>query len=147
MNQNEPITNPTLLAAMELLKHESNDENMEFFMEELVKASFVCPVKVDPVPEVREDGSFDMPKGAKLTFPMIANNEGKKYFMAYTDMIEMMRWKSDKKQAVLTFGLADYARMLLEENSPVEGIVINPFGENKMPIPKEMVAIINDKLK
>lgn len=146
MNQNDPISNPTLIAAMQIVKHEFSETNMEFFMEELVKASFICPVTVDPVPEVREDGSFDMPKGAKISFPMVTNKEGKKLFMAYTDMIELMRWRSDRKQAVLVFSLADYARMLLEENNPVSGIVINPFGEDNMPVPKELVAIINEKL-
>lgn len=140
---NTPVTNPMLVSAMELVKGDNSEKHMEFFVNELLQAKFICPVVINPVPEVREDGSFDMPKDAQISFPMITNTQGQKFVMAYTDMAELLRWKKDSKQAVLIFRFSNYAEVVLQEDNPCAGIAVNPFGDN-MVIPKELVRKIKD---
>jgi len=132
-----------LISAMELVKSDNSEKHMEFFINELLQAKFICPVSINPVPDVRPDGSFDMPKDAQISFPMITNVEGQKFVMAYTDMAELLRWKKDSKQAVLIFKFPNYAEVVLQEDNPCAGIAVNPFGDN-MVIPKELVRRIKD---
>ena len=54
MEFNKNVSNPMLVGAIELMKAEDTPEHRSMFVDELVKAEFLSPAMVDPVPE--EDG-------------------------------------------------------------------------------------------
>ena len=64
--------------------------------------------------------------------------------MAFTDSMELGKWKNLENQHSFSMTFDDYAGMLFKKDSkgntsPAAGFVINPFGANII-VPKEMVA-------
>lgn len=134
----KPITNPMLVGAMELLKAENTPDHRKLVMEEIMHARFLSPVVVDPVPVPDENGVSTITKDHKINLPMLTTADGKHFFMAYTDLTELQKWKKEENQQIFGFDFKDYVNMLMAEGGVSSGVIINPFGHNLM-IPKEMV--------
>ena len=83
---------------------------------------------------------------------MLSTEDGRKFFMAFTDWMELKKWKDEENQQTFAMSFDDYAGMLLRKDaqgnsSPALGFVINPFGGN-IVVTREMVAgMIAAKLK
>ena len=135
MEFNKPVSNPMMVGSIELLKAEDTPEHRQMFLDELQKAKFLSPVVIDPV-----------------QFPMLSTEDGRKFFMAFTDWTELKRWRDEENQQTFAMNFDDYAGMLLRKDaqgniSPALGFVINPFGGN-IVVTREMVAsMIAAKLK
>lgn len=83
-------------------------------------------------------------RDAKVQFPMLSTEDGRKFFMAFTDWTELKRWRDEENQQTFAMNFDDYAGMLLRKDaqgniSPALGFVINPFGGN-IVVTREMVA-------
>lgn len=139
MKKMKPITNPMLVGAMELLKAENTPDHRKLVMEEILHAKFLSPVMIDPVPIPDENGITRVPPDSKIQLPMLSSADGKRFFMAFTDIQELQKWKMEPNQQVFGFDFKDYVGMVMAENSTSDGVIINPFGHNLM-IPKEMIA-------
>ena len=152
MEFNKPVSNPMMVGSIELLKAEDTPEHRQMFLEELQKAKFLAPVVIDPVPQPDEKGQVRIPRDAKVQFPMLSTEDGRKFFMAFTDWMELKKWKDEENQQTFAMNFDDYAGMLLRKDaqgnsSPALGFVINPFGGN-IVVTREMVAgMIAAKLK
>ena len=152
MEFNKPVSNPMMVGSIELLKAEDTPEHRQMFLEELQKAKFLAPVVIDPVPQPDEKGQVRIPRDAKVQFPMLSTEDGRKFFMAFTDWMELKKWKDEENQQTVAMNFDDYAGMLLRKDaqgnsSPALGFVINPFGGN-IVVTREMVAgMIAAKLK
>ena len=152
MEFNKPVSNPMMVGSIELLKAEDTPEHRQMFLEELQKAKFLAPVVIDPAPQPDEKGQVRIPRDAKVQFPMLSTEDGRKFFMAFTDWMELKKWKDEENQQTFAMNFADYAGMLLRKDaqgnsSPALGFVINPFGGN-IVVTREMVAgMIAAKLK
>ena len=142
MEFNKPVSNPMMVGSIELLKAEDTPEHRQMFLEELQKAKFLAPVVIDPAPQ----------PDAKVQFHMLSTEDGRKFFMAFTDWMELKKWKDEENQQTFAMNFDDYAGMLLRKDaqgnsSPALGFVINPFGGN-IVVTREMVAgMIAAKLK
>lgn len=132
------VTNPMLVGAMELLKADNTPEHRKLVMEEVMHAQFLSPVLIDPAPEPNENGLIKVAPDSKIQLPMLSSPDGKHFFMAFTDMSELQKWKKEPNQAIMTFNFKQYMGMLTAPTNTSNGVVINPFGNN-MVIPKEMV--------
>ena len=130
----------------------STPEHRQMFLDELQKAKFLSPVVIDPVPVPDENGRVTIARDAKVQFPMLSTEDGRKFFMAFTDWTELKRWRDEENQQTFAMNFDDYAGMLLRKDaqgniSPALGFVINPFGGN-IVVTREMVAsMIAAKLK
>lgn len=89
MEFNKPVSNPMMVGTIELLKAEDTPEHRQMFLEELQKAKFLAPVVIDPVPQPDEKGQVRIPRDAKVQFPMLSTEDGRKFFMAFTDWMEL----------------------------------------------------------
>lgn len=134
----KPITNPMLVGAMELLKAENTPDHRKLVMEEIMHAKFLSPVVVDPAPVPDEKGVSTITKDHKINLPMLSTADGKHFFMAFTDVQELQKWKKEDNQQIFGFDFKDYVRMIIAEGSVSCGVIINPFGHNLM-IPREMI--------
>ena len=106
---------------------------------------FLSRVVIDRVPVPDENGRVTIARDAKVQFPMLSTEDGRKFFMAFTDWTELKRWRDEENQQTFAMNFDDYAGMLLR--SPALGFVINPFGGN-IVVTREMVAsMIAAKLK
>lgn len=144
MEFNKPVSNPMLVGAIELLKAEDTPDHREMFVNEVMKAAFLAPVVVTPVPEADESGNVRIQPGSQIQFPMLSTQDGKQFFMAFTDWMELKKWKDEENQQTFAMKFEDYAEMLFKKDpqgrvSPASGFVINPYGGN-IAITKEMAA-------
>lgn len=132
---NKPISNPMLVGAIELMKAEDTPDHRNMFINEMMKASFLAPAILEPVPQPDDSGEVKIPAGTKIQFPMLSTQDGKSFFMAFTDWSELKKWKDEENQQTFALSFDDYAAMLLRKNSegavsPALGFVINPYGGN-----------------
>ena len=144
MEINKPGSNPMLVGAMELMKAEDTLEHRRMFIDEIMKAVFLAPVIITPQPTQDEEGGYHMQPESQIQFPMLKTEDGKHFFMAYTDWMELKKWKDEENQQTFAMRLDDYAQMLFGKDpqgnvNPALGFVINPFGAN-IAITREMAA-------
>lgn len=142
--QNKPISNPMLVGAIELMKAEDTPEHRNLFVNEMMQAHFLAPAIVEPVPQPDEKGEVKIAPGSKVQFPMLSTQDGKKFFMAFTDWSELKKWQDKEDQQTFALTFDDYAAMLLRKDkegnlSPALGFVINPYGGNIL-VSREMAA-------
>lgn len=144
MEINKPVSNPMLVGAIELMKAEDTPEHRNTFVSEVMKAVFLSPVAITPAPVQDESGEFHMQEGSQMQFPILKAADGKQFFMAFTDLMELKKWKDEEGQQTLSMRLENYAQMLFGKDSqgnmnPASGFAINPFGGNII-ITREMLA-------
>lgn len=144
MEFNKTVSNPLLVGAMELLKAEDSPEHRNLFISEVVKAHFMAPAIITPAPEPNASGELRVAPGSQVQFPMLSTQDGKHFFMAFTDKMEYDKWKDSEGKNFFSITFDDLAAMMFRKDSqgkvsPSLGFVINPFGAN-MIIPKETVA-------
>ncbi len=138
MKKMRPITNPMLVGALELLKAENTPDHRKLVMEEIMHAKFLSPVNIEPKPVPDESGRIKMDPNSKVQLPMLSTQDGSHFFMAYTDMDELKKWKFEDNQQIFGFDFKDYVSMLQQPENVSKGVIINPFGHNLL-IPKEMI--------
>ncbi len=146
MEFNKSVSNPMLMGCIQLLKAEDSQEHRNMFAEELLRSSFLAPAIMEPAPMKDADGKLAIVQGSKIQFPMLMTQDGKRYFMGFTDAVEYRKWV-EKNEDLPYFALQfdDYIRLLQPDaqgnESPMLGFVVNPMGDNVI-VPKEMVLAI-----
>ncbi len=143
MEYNKAVTNPMLVGAMELAKAENTPAHRQMVTSEMVKAKYITPAVVTPAPEPNEKGEALIESGTHVQLPVLAAPDGKQFFMAFTDMAELKKWKDEEGQQTVTMTFEEYAAMLFRKDSQgnmstIAGFVINPFSMNVV-VPREMV--------
>lgn len=129
--------------AYHLMQYNATPERQAEFMQEVVKARFLAPASFDPEPETGEDGKLKLQPNTKVSFPEVANNEGKKYLPAFTDWKSAQKWELKEGQRLIATNFEDYAAMVLRDQD-ASGFVINPFEEN-IRIERNVIAAIKQQ--
>ena len=153
MEFNKPVSNPMLVGCLELLKAEDSTEHRQMFVNELQSAKLLAPALIEPAPEEDAEGNLKLIPGSKIQFLMLSTQDGKQFFMGFTDDMEYQKWAEHNKP-LPTFALQfdDYVGMMLNKDAqgnpcPALGFVINPYGAN-LVVPREMIAgIMGARLK
>ena len=146
MNNNKMmlISNPMLIGAMELVKKNKSPENLKVFMDELLHAKLLSPVVITPPPAVDENGKAKLTKENKISVPMLSGPDGKKFFMAFTDMNEVKKLKAENLN-IFGFNFQDYAMMIAQADDKCDGLVLNPQSNGPI-VNKAMVAAIMESV-
>ena len=122
--QNKPLTNPELRAAVDRMAREGSRESREAVLDMVIStARFLAPVTIIPAP-----GRDTADKDAQIQFQLLANQEDKLFFPAFTDWEELRKLCGPKNQQTLVLTFDDYAGMVLRDKR-AEGFVIDPFGD------------------
>ena len=137
------LKNQDLIMAYHLMHYNATPERQAEFMQEVVKARFLAPASFDPEPETGEDGKLKLQPNTKVSFPEVANNEGKKYLPAFTDWKSAQKWELKEGQRLIATNFEDYAAMVLRDQD-ASGFVINPFEEN-IRIERNVIAAIKQQ--
>ena len=137
------LKNQDLIMAYHLMQYNATPERQAEFMREVVKARFLAPASFDPEPETGEDGKLKLQPNTKVSFPEVANNEGKKYLPAFTDWKSAQKWELKEGQRLIATNFEDYAAMVLRDQD-ASGFVINPFEEN-IRIERNVIAAIKQQ--
>ena len=147
MEFNQSVSNPLLVGAIELMKAEDTPEHRNLFISELLKAALLAPAIIEPEPVEDDEGRLTIAPGSRVQLPMLSSQDGKKFFMGFTDDTEYQKWQEKNRQLpFFAVRLQDFAGMLFRRDSqgnecPALGLVINPYGANVM-LPKEMIGSI-----
>ena len=126
------IKNPELLAALKLINTDNTEENMLGVLKEAVKAKFILPV------EGNEEG--------KMRFHAVEGDEGRIYQIVYSDSESFNLAFVNKKQNGIVAGFMDLADLVLNENSKINGFVVNPGKENVL-FREDMLRTIIEEFK
>ena len=128
---NKTISNPALTAALELLHKENTPEHQNKVLDEIVmRARFLAPVVL---PAQSQDTATDA-----IQFQLIAAQDGRTFFPAFTDWSELRKLcgPKDQKTVMLTF---DNFAAMLASNSQAAGFVVNPLGQ-PLTLERDFVA-------
>ncbi len=142
MELNKSVSNPMFVGAIELMRADDTPEHRDLFVNEMMKAQFLAPAVINPAPEQDENGEFHLVPNSQVHFPLLSTQDGKQFFMAFTDKTEMKKWQDQENQQTFALTFDDYASMLLTvdkqgNGNPAAGITINPYGANVI-ITKDM---------
>lgn len=146
MKYDNGIKNPMLVGMIELMKADDTPEHRDMFVQEMLKSTFISPVEITPPPVMDENGVRKIVAGSQVSFPLIHSKEGKKYFMAFTDLDELKLYQKEENPNVFALKFEDYVSMLLREDdagrmSDALGVVINPMTSNIILV-KDVIANI-----
>ena len=139
MEYNKSVSNPMLIGALELMNAEPTKEHQKMVSDEIVKAEFLSPATVTPEPPA---GTTKLVPGCNVNLPVLTAPNGKQFFMAFSDMTELKKWKDEEGMQTVSMTFDDYVMMMFRaeeqgKNGGVEGFIVNPFGA-KLVVPKEM---------
>ena len=134
----EKIDNSKFVNAIKVMKEQKTKESQSIMLGEMMESKFLNPTTLNIVPD--KDGKINIPKGTQISFYTIMSTDKKKFAMAFTDENEMNKWyeaniKGGTKPELLSrnsaiMGFMEYAEIILNEKSDLEGLVINPYNEN-----------------
>ena len=139
----KPIENPKLTELLKQLaeRREARDEQgfrnvMNQAAEEIcMNAHFLALVRFSEQPKNNGDGTATFEKNTTIGFVMLNDGEGAAWHPAFTDWNELYKWQSavsgEQPPQTLILGFDDFAGMI-EKNTGVRGLVINPFSDNLM---------------
>lgn len=111
----------------------------EIAQEVVMNARFISAVSFSEEPVLNPNGTVNIADGTKMTFALVSDKAGKKYFPAFTSPDELMKWKTTREglPKTVNLGFDDYAALVLDRHG-AEGIVIDPFGGN-LPLDAKII--------
>lgn len=132
------IKNPELVGAMTDFKQKRNPETEKVMLDVLKDASFIAPISLNTsLDEVEPDAEGKRQLQASLL--AVSNKEGEKFFPAFTDWLEFLKWKNEPDAETMVITFDQYCALLLKQKIEVKGIVINP-AEANITIRREKMA-------
>lgn len=141
-----PVFNPELKKAILALREENNPKNLNVVINELVKSPLLTPAMFDlqgaPAPKPGPDGRVQLPKNTKVSLVMLNSNEGKHYYMAFSDWDAAHDWqkKAGQGRQIMALRFDDFANML-QKNTEASGLVLNP-GENSLRLETPLIQSV-----
>lgn len=118
------VKNPQLVEALAELKEHSTQGAVKNLMEALKGAQLIAPVIIDNMPE-----DLDLSDGKQFQtnakFTMLQQKDGSRYFPAFTDWLEVLKWRNDPEINTVVMTVEQYAN-LMQRSGEASGIVINP---------------------
>ena len=139
MDINTPVTNPNLLNAIQLMSEDKSYES--HFIDELFKATFLCPGKLNKGDTVKVgENKLIAKEGMTIDLSSLEIMPNKNFLMAFTDWDELLRLKQDDQQQAFLFSFDDY-KAVLTNNTCYEGVIINPFGASIAINKEDLIAL------
>jgi len=118
------VKNPQLVEAMAELKEKKTPAAEKAMIEELKNAQLIAPVIMDDVPE-----DLDLSDGqqykTQAKFMMLQQKNGTRYFPAFTDWLEVLKWRNDPEIKTVVMTLEQYVA-IMTRSGEASGLVINP---------------------
>lgn len=136
MENNNPYRNDSLVVAIRDIRENENPENQNRFINELITAKFLVPVKTE-----NEDVSSEGKR--VIGFSSLTNHDGDNFFMAYTDVENLKKWDKLEDKKVVQMDYYQIIEITLKPDANYSGFVINPFSDNFVFLNKNIPVINN----
>lgn len=147
MPDNNNITNPELLEAIEQMQEDNNPDTVNHMIDCVMAAKFITPGVVSKPRNVAKNdgnGATVMQQETQIQFQLIENNNKEKFFPAFTDEEEKNKWAGSKGKDNVIMTFDSFAQVLAEPGCEVKGFVINPFGRS-VAFPTPMVMSLKEQ--
>ncbi len=106
------------------------DKTLNELAQEIVfNAKFLCPAQIDKEPQPDENGRLVMQQGSNLSFMLLDNGKGQRFLPAFSSNAELEKNDAAKRTYTVELSFDDYASLVLDREG-IEGVVLNPFGDN-----------------
>jgi hypothetical protein len=135
---NKPVANPDLIMAIDAMKLDGSSENLDRFINEVMRARFLSPVTISPMPEFDESGDALLAEDTTISYHLVGENSETSYFPAFSGWEELRKWNEAENMQTMISTFDDLAAMVFEETGEGNGFVIDPFGAN-LPFSYEMI--------
>lgn len=143
---NQKVVNGNLGGAISTMKANKDAQSRELVMEEILKATFLCPATVSMPPIIDEDGELNLPDGCVINHQMVVDSVGTPLLLAFTSEDQMNLWlqKTGKECYGFACSFLEYADLMLKKlpdgsRGPAQGFVIDPM-ESNLVVDRDMVA-------
>ena len=140
------VNNGDLIIALKIMQGNLNPNTQSDFINQMIHARFLCPALFDPEPEINPEGVAVLQENSKIMLSSLSNPKKEMYLVAYTDAKEAKENKQSENQHTVACTYFDFCSMVLQENSPYAGFVINPFSEN-IVVSREIMMNINKNVR
>ncbi|MCF0108550.1 MAG: enhanced serine sensitivity protein SseB C-terminal domain-containing protein [Erysipelotrichaceae bacterium] len=140
----QEVTNPKVRKAITELKKNPGKANEDFFFASLKDARFITPIILSDK-TVSADGKITVNPNSRVQFRLLNGSDGKQYFAAFTDNIEIRKWKDIPGNEFMIMSLKDFDNLLKKEENKDKAVVINPFGESMAITPKLIADLAKPK--
>lgn len=128
----EPISNPVLTEALSRVKEKPTAEaQSSLFQEIALHAKFILPVMLSSPVMTDGQGRPAVPEGTTAKVALLTGGDDQHYFPAFTSQAEWKKWQASNKQQMAVAQFDDYVN-LLDNDTDVTGLVIDPFGDSFM---------------
>lgn len=125
---NHGIDNERLVVALKKMSVQPNKRNIDMMISELIKSQLLVPVEVAKPQRYRYNES-ELEPDNKIAFNKIKDQTNDKFYLAFTDENELIKWSKKEFQEVLVCELEDFIKILKSKKSDCIGFVINPYNE------------------
>ena len=125
-----------LRQAMAAAKNDPKPENTQKLMVLVAAARLVFPAQ-RPSGAQAEDAS-----GVHLQFGKVRAQDGKTYFMAFTDRTMMAKWK---RMSCVELTLNDYAQLIMNSND--DGLIIDPNVGESLVLTREHIQVLQQQME
>lgn len=142
------IVNPELVRSANFIFQENERQNIspklwQILFGEIFKGEYIIPVDGSKLIVDKNSGrEFNISKDSKISFPVLENKDGKKYYPFFTDWNEYRKFDMNTQYTIMAAGFKDMERFV----DKADGIVINPFGANII-LNYDMLSTITDASK
>ncbi|MDR3189653.1 MAG: SseB family protein [Lactobacillaceae bacterium] len=132
---NEPVDNADLDTTLTTFMADSNPDTEHDFIHMLAVSKLYAPVQVIGAAwQAEADGSqsIEYAENVEVQYQVIKNGTGKLFFPAFTNQAEYDKWAATSQAQGLVTSLLSYDQFsaLTLPNDQIEGIVVNPLGDN-----------------
>ncbi len=142
------IANPSLMRTacwflQEDAKNPANPDMWKLFFTEIFKGEYIVPADTSKLQIAGvKSGEIKLGQDSEVSFPILENGEGKKFYPFFTDWNELRKYDMSSQFSAMAATFKDFERFA----DKADGIVINPFGAN-IVLTSEMLESIRSTAK
>ena len=134
----ETITNPAWTEALRRMRKEQTTDNQGRVLQEIaLRAKFILPVMFSEPVTLDANGRLNVPEGTTAKVALLTGGDENHYFPAFTCQEEWKKWQASSGQHMAVAQFDDYVD-LLNKDTDVAGVIIDPFGESFLLTRKEV---------
>lgn len=132
------VKNPDLTAAMAAFKQKQNPTTEKAMLDAVQAAKLIAPIALQgSLEDITPDENGQRQLQASLM--AVSNKNGEKFFPAFTDWLEFLKWKNEPDEDTMVLSFDQYYDILLKQNVDIRGILINP-AEASIVITRDKMA-------
>lgn len=138
MKFNQKVSNAMLCGAIETMKADPNDKTRRIVLEEILKATYLCPGILSKPPVKDMEGELMLQDDCQVQYQMLQDAQNRPLLMAFTSEEQMQRWKEksgNRESYGFVLSFDEYVMLIMSRQAdgsygPAHGFVIDPYGAN-----------------